>query len=203
MYPHKIQSFIKENGGVGDARNFGLNYAKAEFIGFIDSDDYVEITMYEKMYNSAVLNNSDLVVCDLEYVWEKTGEKESMPGYTPIAGVDINKSIFLAPLFSWNKLYRKKMFFDYNISFPKGLWYEDIPVTVPIFSLAKNISHVNETMIHYLQHDSSIMGAKTNPKMFDIFTSLSMVKDFYERNSLLNEYYQELEYFLTYFFLFV
>lgn len=193
-YPTKIFPFIKENGGVGEARNFGLKKANAEYIGFIDSDDYVELDMYEKMYTKAIEHDSDLVVCDLEYVWETTGRTQIMKGYTEKRGLPIERSIFLAPLFSWNKLYRKKLFTEYEIAFPKGLWYEDIPVVVPIFSLAKNISYVDKVMIHYLQHQSSIMGSKTNPKMFDIFTSMSMVTDFYSRMGTFSTYYAELEY---------
>ena len=67
-YPDKVFSYIKKNGGLGDARNYGLQYANAEYIGFVDSDDYVSPHMYEKLYKKAISDNSDLVLCDIEYV---------------------------------------------------------------------------------------------------------------------------------------
>ena len=54
----------KENGGLSDARNYGMNYATGEYIAFLDSDDYVKNTIYEKMYNKAVEKNADYVECD-------------------------------------------------------------------------------------------------------------------------------------------
>jgi len=203
LFPNKLTSYIKENGGVGEARNFGLKHASGEYIGFIDSDDYVELNMYEEMYNLAVKNDSDLVVCDLEYFWENSGRTQIMKGYIEKIQQPIDRSVFLSPLFAWNKLYRKKLLIDNQIFFPKGLWYEDIPVVVPLFSIAKNISYVDEVMIHYLQHDSSIMGSKTNPKMFDIFTSMQMVYEFYLQKDLLKEYFEEIEYlFIEHFMLY-
>lgn len=194
QFPSIVQSFIKENGGVGEARNFGLKHARGEYIGFIDSDDYVELDMYEKMYDLARKNDSDLVVCDLEYLWETSGETRVMKGFVQKINQPIDRSIYLSPLFAWNKLYRRQLLLDNQIFFPKGLWYEDIPVVVPLFSIAKNISYVDKVMIHYLQHESSIMGSKTNPKMFDIFTSMAIVYDFYKERNLLEEYYEEVEY---------
>ena len=62
-YPKLVKSFIKENGGQGSARNFGLEYAKGEYIAYVDSDDYVETNMFEEMYNIASKENSDIVIC--------------------------------------------------------------------------------------------------------------------------------------------
>lgn len=69
-YPEKIMALNKENGGLASARNFGLQYAQGEYVGFVDSDDYVDVNMYNEMYNLAIKNNADLVVCDLEYFFE-------------------------------------------------------------------------------------------------------------------------------------
>ena len=63
-YPEKIRSFIKENGGQGSARNLALGLAKGEFIGFVDSDDWVELTMFETMYQKAFSENADIVICN-------------------------------------------------------------------------------------------------------------------------------------------
>lgn len=193
-YPDKVYGYIKENGGLSDARNFGMKLARGEYLGFVDSDDYVEPDMYAKMLDSAERNDSDIVVCDLDYVWEDSDKVMRMAGYSEKRSQPIAKSIFLAPLFAWNKLYRKSLFDASGLDFPLGLWYEDIPVIVPLFALAKRISYVDQVMVHYLQRSTSIMGSKTNPKMKDIFDVLERVVRFYRTHQLFETYHDELEY---------
>ena len=75
-YLNKYKNIVyleKENGGLSSARNYGIPYAKGEYIGFVDSDDYVEITMYENMYNKAIEEKSDMVECD--FIWEYPNKK--------------------------------------------------------------------------------------------------------------------------------
>ena len=67
-YVNKIVYLEKENGGLSDARNFGLPHAKGKYIAFLDSDDYIEPTMYEKMYSVAEKEEADMVECD--FYWE-------------------------------------------------------------------------------------------------------------------------------------
>ena len=62
-YPQKVISLIKENGGLSDARNYGIPYAHGEYIGFVDSDDYLNVTMYQKLYDRAAETDSDIVFC--------------------------------------------------------------------------------------------------------------------------------------------
>lgn len=62
-YPDKLKGYIKENGGLSDARNYGMQFVEGEYVAFVDSDDYVDETMYEKLYNKAIEEDSELVVC--------------------------------------------------------------------------------------------------------------------------------------------
>ncbi len=59
-----FKSYIKPNGGLSDARNYGLQYVTSPYVAFLDSDDYVETTIYEKMYEEAIKDNKDFVECD-------------------------------------------------------------------------------------------------------------------------------------------
>ena len=194
QYPNKVVSLIKENGGLGDARNYGIPYAKGEYIGFVDSDDIVHLEMYEKMFNKAKLEDSDLVLCDLEYFYETSSEKMVKEGLVQIENIDVNKTVFLSPLFAWNKLYRKSLFIESGLKYPIGLWYEDIPVTVPFFTLAKKISYVHETLIYYRQRSTSIMGSVDNPKVKDIFDIMHLCLTYFKDHNLLETYHDELEF---------
>ena len=190
-----LKGYMKKNGGLADARNFGLQYAKGKYIGFIDSDDSVELDMYEKMYEKAEETQADLVVCDLEYVWEnESKEPMRMAGLNHIDGKSERQSLFTSPLFAWNKLYRREFFLNTGLQYSVGKWYEDIPVTVPLFAEAKRIAYVPQVMIHYLQRSSSIMGSGYDKRMYHIFDQMKFIYEYYHDHGLFDAYKEEIEY---------
>mgnify|MGYP005781662729 CR=1 FL=1 len=69
-YPNKVYFFYKENEGLGEARNFGLDYAKGEYIGFVDSDDWVDEKTFQAMYETARNEDADVVVCDFISIYD-------------------------------------------------------------------------------------------------------------------------------------
>ena len=192
-YPF-VKSYIKENGGLSSARNYGVKYASGEYITFLDSDDYVEHDTYKNMLDIAYKDNLDLVVSDLEYVWEDNSKEPFIKdGINKVSDNDL-KNLFLSPLFSWNKMYKKELFDKLNCEYPVGLWYEDIPVTLKFFSSIENVGYYKHASYHYLQRSTSILGSSYNEKMHDIFTIFEgVLKDFKDRN-VYDKYYDELEY---------
>lgn len=193
-YPSLIKGCIKENGGLSSARNYGLQYANGEYICFLDSDDYVEKNHYKKMLDLAHKDNADLVVSDFEYVWENSEHENLYKKGIEKVNESPNKCMFLSPLFSWNKLYRKELFDRLKCKYPEGLWYEDIPVTLLFSANAKKISYLDEKGFNYLQRSTSIMGSSYSPKMRDIFTEFENVYTDFKNRQLFDEYKDELEY---------
>lgn len=194
MYPF-VKGYVKPNGGLADARNYGIQRASGDYIGFVDSDDTVELDMYEKLLKKAIEESADLVVCDLEYVWEDgSKDPERMDGLTHIDGKTMRSCLFASPLFAWNKLYRREFLLNSGLQYSVGKWYEDIPVTVPLFALAEKVAYVPEVMIHYLQRPTSIMGSGYDPRMFHIFDQMKFIYDYYQSLGLLKKYHEEIEY---------
>jgi len=186
----------KENGGLSDARNYAMPKARGTYLTFLDSDDYVEPFCYEKLMKKITSEQLDLVVGNLQYFYEDSDAVMDMRGLNTSVSSDVQKCAMLSPLFAWNKVYRKAYFDSVGLLYPKGLWYEDLPVTLPLFANTAKIGHVDETLYHYRQRSGSIMKSG-GLKQRDIFTIFEMVLDYFEKHDLKAKFHDELEYLCT------
>ena len=165
-----VKSYIKENGGLSSARNYGLKYAKGEYIAFVDSDDWVEVDMYEKMYKKAIKNHFDIVVCDTVEFYEsgKTIYKKSNLKYSDN---DI-KNYIISPPMACTRLYKRKIFND--IKFEEKIFYEDLNLNPSLAIKITKVAFVEEGLYYYLQRTGSIMYQKEfSDKLLDIFKVLN------------------------------
>lgn len=185
-YPKLVKGYVKENGGLSDARNFGIEKATGEYIALVDSDDYVSPLYLGKMYNKAIKEDLDLVVCDTVNVYPDGREQviKSNLKYSD----DLIKNYLLAPATGCIRLYKRNLF--NNVEFKKGILYEDLEITPGLVLLTKKIGFVEEGLYYYLQRDGSIMKQnKFNNRLLDIFDVLDINK-----RKLLNDYPDEVEY---------
>ena len=198
-YPNKVKSFIKPNGGLSDARNFGLDYVKGEFIGFIDSDDWAELDAYELMYNKAESTSSDIVVCGINIIYSKTSKSNIVnAGGIDDGGNNLHdKKTILFDTFpnAWNKIYSKELFLETNIRFPLGLLYEDIGTIPALYLTAKKISAVHNPLINYVIDRSGNISQTYDNRLYDIFGVLSETNNHYKMMNQFDNFYNELEYF--------
>lgn len=191
-YPEKIKYIKKANGGLSSARNEGLKYASGEYIGFVDSDDYVSLNTFNLMYKKAKEKNFDLVVCNLNYVYETKTKMVSAGLDKDLENEDeVKKNIvFLYPAV-WNKLYKKEIL-D-SLKFKEGIWYEDVEFNFRVYPRVKSIGYVDKTLIQYVQRESSI--SKTiDKRLFNYIDNFNGLIRYYQDNNLYNKYYFELEY---------
>lgn len=193
-YP-KIKYLEKENGGLSDARNYGLKFATGEYVAFLDSDDYVEKNTYEEMYNLAKKEKSDMVECD--FIWEYPNKiREDIGSLYSSKKEMIEKARVVA----WNKLIKREIIEKINLQFPVGLRYEDVEFFYKIVPYINKVSFVKKCLIHYVQRGDSIANTQ-NIRTKEIFKVLDNVITYYKENNLYNEYEQELEYIYVRFLL--
>lgn len=187
-YSGKVKYLEKENGGLSDARNFGMPYATGEYIAFLDSDDYIDKNAYEEMYNKAKKDYADYVECD--FIWEYPNKLKEDKRFDYN-----NKKEMLAfvRVVAWNKLIRRQILIDNNITFPKGLRYEDVEFTYKLIPHLEKTAYVDKCFVHYTQRENSIANVQ-NERTAEIFTILEHVIEYYKQNNLYEEYKEELEY---------
>lgn len=181
----RIKVFTKENGGLSDARNYGIPKTTGEYLLLVDSDDYIALDTVEKCLNKATCEDSDIVVFDMKYVYTFSNKEEFASGgdFTKTSFKE-NRDIIFINNSACNKMYKKELFDD--VEFPKGMLYEDL-ATIPILlSKAKVISKLNEPLYYYVQRKDSIAHT-IDDRVFDVYKAIKRVSDYYDDDSLENE----------------
>lgn len=191
-YPKIIKSFVKKNGGLSDARNFGVKKATGEYIAFLDSDDYVEKDCYEKMISKAEDEDFDMVVCDFKNIYDN----KEVIGYSNVASdVKVKKEVKrvfkdIYPA-AWNKLYKSNLL--KKIKFKKGVWYEDVEFLYRLLPEVCSIGVIKEPLINYVHRDGAI--TKTfDQRLYNYIDNWNGLLEYYKKNDFLETYKKEFEY---------
>ena len=162
----RIVYISKNNEGIGKTRNLGIDKATGEFLAFVDSDDYLNEHFCEYMYQKAVNDDCDLVVCDF------FEERNTLVGIKFKDFKDTNlretpELINYINLGPCNKLYKKSLFDDKNNRFEENLKYEDAPFVVKMLVSANRIGKVNDYLTYYVIHSNSETTIR-DKRMYDL-----------------------------------
>ncbi len=191
-YPN-VKAHQKENGGLSDARNFGIELAKGDYIAFVDSDDYVKENMYEVMIDKAMQQRFDIVVCDFMEVYEQGGHVFTSRIEYDIMGMQaIKKAMRNIYPSAWNKLYKRSLF-D-TIRFKKGIWFEDVECLYRMLPLVQSIGVVHEPFYYYVQRKGSI-SKSTDDRIYHCIDNWNGIVSYYRNNKeCWNTFHKEIEY---------
>ncbi|MBQ2704178.1 MAG: glycosyltransferase family 2 protein [Clostridia bacterium] len=182
-YPQKVKGFFKENGGQASARNLALQYAQGEYLGFVDSDDWVDAEMYTEMYEKAKGEDADIVICDTT---------DHYPTYDVYHHASQFESKFAVTPSACNKIFRRDFVGD--IRFPEGLWYEDFEFTTKNLMLTEKISVIHKSFYHCHCREVSTMTNNNAEKNLDMLTVLGNLTRYVEEKGMTEKYKDVLEY---------
>lgn len=202
----------KINQGQGFARNVGIKLVQGEYLSFIDSDDFVEPDMFEKMYKQACDLSSEIVICEYDRLNEKSGkvskskylhkvsknytrEDITFPVGVNLENRYIDDILLVSPHYSCNKIYKTNFITQNNILFSEERCFEDVIFVLKSFLLSKNISYTNDVFYHYRIIESSTLRHTSN--MDEILIKLiSDIKIYLDENQLYDRYERNFKYFI-------
>ena len=192
MKDDRIKVIHKKNGGLSEARNYGIEAASGKYITFIDSDDYVEKKYIESLYQAIKINNVKISQCNINKVNNKSDIIEKL-GYinrNVRSGKEMIEDIYNGHwgenIVAWNKMYSIDLF--ENIRYPVGKIHEDEYTTYKFLYYTDKVAIVDEYLYNYRQNEDSIIGRKYNIKRLDILEAFEQRLVFLKEKSETNLY---------------
>ena len=183
----RIKIINKENGGLSSARNRGLAAAQGEYLGFVDSDDWVDLDFFEKLYNAAKKYDTDIATGGIIRL-HKYNQKYHLKFDKETVTSDFREKLVLCDLpdksYVWNKIYKREMFVKCNLKFEEGRYYEDIVFSPQSLYYLKTMVTVPDTYYYYWRHSKSIVRLKTKKTNDDKSWALKTAEDFLKSHNI-------------------
>lgn len=194
---NNFKLFDKENGGLSDARNYGIDRCKSEYISFIDGDDFVSNDYVEVSLKEMEDNNLDMLVFSYNqyYLTNNTSEKIELKIKEGIYNLKDNKELLAyTPNATWNKIYKTSLFIDNNIRYPYGYRHQDLGTTPKLLLKANKIGYIDKALYDYLIDRPNNITAQIDKKLYHIIDMSKEVMDYYKSVNEFNNYVDEFEY---------
>ena len=198
-YPDKFKVIASpDNRKQGGAKNLGLAVAKGEWIGFIDSDDWITPDFYEKLLARAEETGADMVGCD----YHLTGEHSMKIGQivhnnTPEQSGELTAEKYRSLILDGGslvvKIYRRHIILDYPNRFPEHIFYEDNAISNSWMLRAKHFEYIEEPLYYYYQHDISTVHTITKKRCEDRMEAERVMVREARQFDFLKDYYPEIE----------
>ena len=190
----------KENGGVSDARNYGLEHVNTEYLMFVDGDDYLDINLLSECMNS--ISNSDVDILMFGYnqihLSTNTTEQISLQIEDGVFTLKEKKELLaFTPNAVWNKIYKRSLFIDENnnmLKFAKGYRHQDLGITAKLLHKASSIQILNKPLYYYIIDRPDNITSKVDDKVYHVIDMSKDIIDYYIKEAIFNEYIEELEY---------
>lgn len=176
----RIKVFHKTNGGLSDARNYGLDRSSGDYISFVDSDDWVAADFIEVLVNNIEKEKADISIIGFTMIWEngKTRRFSEDNQYYIFNKDEAIRELFIQEKFycmACQKLYKAKVF--RSIRFPVGKLYEDVAISLPTFQMCDKVVVCGQSKYFYFQRNTSISGSKfSNGKLYFLECCKDMVQ---------------------------
>jgi glycosyltransferase involved in cell wall biosynthesis len=195
-YPEKVRVLTQENRGQAGARNRGICAAAGRYIGFADSDDYVDPDMYRQMAALAEESGADYVECRYHAMLETpSGIREIAPRGRIRAHRAVREMLIDPQVSPWNKLFRREILTESGVFFPEGVIYEDTSWYGKCVPFIRRTAYLDAAPVYYSVRENSTMTSGTDRRVADIFAVLEDLIGFYRERGYYEAYYRELEYF--------
>lgn len=202
----RITIIDKKNGGLSSARNAGMKVAKGDYIAFVDSDDWIDETMLEKLYENAIKFDSQMSICAVHKYDDQTKKIVDDDPYFTLGYFDetfdntvfnhekVKGFLFDFCVMAWNKLYKRSFLEEYNAQFPDGLIFEDGPFFFSIFFKMDRVSIIRDFLYYYRVNRVNSIVQKGDKNFTNLFDSAKIMWD----NIVDLPYFDEIKYDFLY-----
>ena len=203
QYPERIVTeFLVENRRQGGAKNRGLALCKGDYIGFVDSDDWVTEECFERLLQRAEETGADVVGCDFCYAYTHNmipGERIpcNQLDQTGVLDYDKKVSLFLHPGALVTKIYRRELFEGAPFAFPEHMFFEDNATGIELLRRATHFEYIPKPMYFYYQHNTSTVHVVTKERCEDRMEAMRIMIRLAKENGYMEEFREVLEYKFT------
>lgn len=186
---NRIIVIHKENGGLSDARNKGIEIATGKYVSFIDSDDYVDLRYFEILYKNIIKHEANIAICSYQKFFDGDELKDKCKIYEDSKILNKEEALFnlygkdrINYVIACGKLFDIKLF--KAIEFPKGKVNEDSFTTYKLYFKSEKIIYNKSKLYYYRQRKNSIMGRPASEKRLDGIESLEEQIRFYKDKNM-------------------